>query len=256
MKSHLLRGLLGLALSCFAVSRASAINVKVELALLVDVSGSVSASEYNLQKTGYINAFNNAAIQTLITNSAGEGGIAVAYIEWSGAAQQSTQVNWTVLDSAADAGLFATAIGLTSRAFDGGNTAPGSAINFAVTSITGNGIDSQFQVIDVSGDGVQNGGFTTATARANALAAGIDRINGIAIGGASLQTWYATNIQGGTNSFTLGAPTFATFQNALNTKLTFEITGGNPTTADGGSTALLFSAALGLMAFVRRRKGA
>jgi hypothetical protein len=251
MKSYLLRGILGLALSCFAVSRAAATNVKVELALLVDVSGSVDNTEYNLQKTGYVNAFNNAAIQTLIANT--PGGIAVAYIEWSGSAQQSTLVNWTHLTDATSAGAFATAIAGTARAFSG-QTAPGSAINYAVTSIANNTFTGEKKVIDVSGDGQQNDGFSTSTARNNALAAGIDRINGIAIGAASLQTWYANNIQGGTGSFTLGAESFATFQNALNQKLTFEITGTNPSTPEGGSTVALLTVMLGAIAFFRRRQ--
>ncbi len=64
---------------------AQAAPVALELALLVDVSGSVDATEYNLQKQGYINAFNDAVIQANITSLTG--GIAVTYIEWSGSTQ-------------------------------------------------------------------------------------------------------------------------------------------------------------------------
>ncbi|WP_409559305.1 DUF1194 domain-containing protein, partial [Accumulibacter sp.] len=38
---------------------ANAVPVGLELVLLVDVSGSVDATEYALQKTGYVNAFNS-----------------------------------------------------------------------------------------------------------------------------------------------------------------------------------------------------
>ena len=36
-------------------------TVGLDLSLLVDVSGSVDSTEFNLQKTGYVNAFSNAA---------------------------------------------------------------------------------------------------------------------------------------------------------------------------------------------------
>jgi len=49
--------------------------------LLVDVSGSVDASEYSLQKTGYVNAFKDAAVQDAIAGL--DKGIAVTYAEWT-----------------------------------------------------------------------------------------------------------------------------------------------------------------------------
>ena len=55
-----------IALGAFAAAPAHAIPVSVELALLVDVSGSVSTSEFNLQRTGYVNAFLDAGIQAAI----------------------------------------------------------------------------------------------------------------------------------------------------------------------------------------------
>ncbi len=60
---------------------AQAVPVALELALLVDVSGSVNTTEYGLQKTGYVNAFKDAIIQSNIESLTG--GIAVTYIEWS-----------------------------------------------------------------------------------------------------------------------------------------------------------------------------
>ena len=71
------------AAAMMVAGHAKADAVGLELMLLVDVSGSVNATEYNLQKQGYVDAFNNATVQNAITNSQG-GGIAVTYIEWSG----------------------------------------------------------------------------------------------------------------------------------------------------------------------------
>lgn len=64
-----------LALGMLVANTASATPVSLELLLLVDVSGSISNSEYNLQKNGYADTFRSASIQNLI--EAQEGGIAV-----------------------------------------------------------------------------------------------------------------------------------------------------------------------------------
>ncbi|MBK7422979.1 MAG: DUF1194 domain-containing protein [Propionivibrio sp.] len=47
----------------------SAQLVGLELALLIDVSGSVDATEYNLQRNGYVQAFQSAAVQNAIITS-------------------------------------------------------------------------------------------------------------------------------------------------------------------------------------------
>lgn len=198
--------------------------VGLELALLADVSGSVTTAEYNLQLQGYVQAFQSAAVQNAIIN--GPGSIAVTFIEWSAGTQQSTRVGWTLINSAATANAFAALLNNNTRAFTGGNTAPGSAINFAVPLFASNTFTAPRQVIDVAGDGAENSGANTATARDNALAAGIDTINGLAIlGEAGLQTWYNLNIKGGTNAFVEPAVNFDAFALSLQRKLVWEITG-------------------------------
>lgn len=229
--------------SLFAANAANAVGL--ELALLVDVSGSVDNAEYNLQKGGYIAAFQDPAIHTAIANT--PGGIAVTYIEWSGASQQSQVVLWTLLTDAASSNAFAASIASAVRSFAGA-TAPGSAINYAVPLFFSNRFDGARLLIDISGDGVQNDGANTAAARNAALAAGIDAINGIAIGPASLLAWYNANIVGGTNAFAIGASNFADFQSAIIEKLRREIT-STPTPA----SLALFGLGLVAMGFARRR---
>ncbi len=206
---------------------ASATSVGLELALLTDVSGSVDAAEYALQKGGYVAAFQNPIIHAAVAGISG--GIAVAYYEWSNAGQQVTKVNWFHIFDAASSNAFAAILNASNRSF-ASSTAPGNAINFVrplfgtETGGTSNDFESPRQVIDVSGDGAENDGVSTLAARNAALAAGVDAINGLPIlGEPGLQVWYQNNIQGGGGSFTLPA-TFDTFAATIVTKIGREIT--------------------------------
>jgi Protein of unknown function (DUF1194)/PEP-CTERM motif len=237
---------LGMSALCLALTtQAQAVPVDVELQLLVDVSGSISSSEFTLQRDGYINAFNSTAVQTAISNGA-IGSIAVQLIYWSGSGQQSVAVDWMEIKDSTTAGTFGSTLLSAARPYSG-LTAPGSAINFGVSEFVSNGFEGTLQVIDVSGDGEKNDGASTSAARDAALFAGIDQINGLPIGGTSLETWYQNNIQGGTGSFVIRANDFSVFQAAIEQKLVAEISGNaipEPTTI-----ILLGSGLIGLIAY-------
>ncbi|WP_285671692.1 DUF1194 domain-containing protein [Paralimibaculum aggregatum] len=247
------------ATAMLALPAQAATTVDMELQLLMDISGSVSSSEFTLQRQGYVDAFNDPQVQAAILDTSGGdiGAIAVQFIYWSGAGSQEIAVDWTLIDSAAAASAFASDIAGTSRPFNG-STAPGSAIDFGVPLFASNDFDAAEQVIDVSGDGAQNEGASTSASRDAALAAGIDRINGIYVEGeVGLGAWYDANIKGGTDAFVIAATGFDTFGDALKLKLRSEIQGTTPGQLGDvplPAPAFMLIGGLAGLAFVGRRR--
>ena len=173
-----------LASLVLAPSQVLATSVDLELLLLVDVSGSIDSSEFALQRTGYVNAFNNPSLVTAIQNGS-IGSIAVSLVYWSGTGQQQQAVSWTLINDATSATAFATAVGNAARPYAGGNTALGEALQVGGALFPNNSFEGTRDVIDVSGDGATNTGISSSTGRASALAAGVDTINGLVILGES-----------------------------------------------------------------------
>jgi len=264
--SNFIRATLTAASCCLSVlaistsaHAASLVPVDLELSLLVDVSGSVNATEFDLQKQGYVNAFSNAGLFNDFISKGNLGKIAVNLIYWSGANQQQEVVGWSLIDSVATAQTFASNIGATTRVFNSGSTAIGSALNFAAPKFFNNNFDGARQVIDVSGDGATNDGLDTETARNAALASGVDTINGIIIQGESgLQAFYQNKVIGGINAtgapaFVLTAQSFQDFGAAIDKKIKAEI---KPTSVPEPASivGLLVFGTIGASSMLKRNK--
>ncbi len=191
--------------------------VDLQLALVVDVSGSVDDSEYALQMDGYAAAFENPLLHSAISGGA-TGQIAVNLIQFSSSAAES--IPWTVISNSATSTAFAAEIRAAARLFSGGTNID-SGIELATTLITTNTFSGR-SVIDVSGDGSGASG----AARDAALAAGINTINGIVIsdsGGFLLD--HFTNFVISPDGFVEEAVTFEDFEPSVLRKLQREITG-------------------------------
>jgi len=244
-------GLVVLASLVLAPSQVLATSVDLELLLLVDVSGSIDSSEFALQRTGYVNAFNNPSLVTAIQNGS-IGSIAVSLVYWSGTGQQQQAVSWTLINDATSATAFATAVGNAARPYAGGNTALGEALQVGGALFPNNSFEGTRDVIDVSGDGATNTGISSSTGRASALAAGVDTINGLVILGESgLLAHYQTEVIGGVDPFVIAVSSFDDFGHAIEDKLIGEINGAVPEPL----TIVAVACGLGgLGRYIRRRR--
>jgi len=216
-------------------------SVDLELALGVDVSRSVDASEARLQREGYIQAFRDPEVIRAIKGGM-LGRIAVGYYEWAGFGYAKVVVGWTLIDSDASAKAFADALrgNLPNSAR---RTSISEAIDFAVPWFEGNGFTGTRRVVDISGDGPNNWGDLVTVARDKAVAAGIT-INGLPILNRTgnsfsrynipeLDLYYRDCVIGGPGAFIVVADNFDDFARAVRRKLILEIARMAP--ADGSS---------------------
>lgn len=219
-------------------SAATLLPVDLELSLLVDVSPSVSAPEYDLQIGGYRDAFINLAP---LFDSDEFGTVAINFIQWAGPTKQEESIPWTLVEDGNSALELANAIDEVVRPSGFFGTAPGSAIQFATELFSTNAYDGNYWIIDVSGDGFQNSGISTSAARDSALAAGVTAINGLPILPATfnsgLDDWYEANIQGGEGSFVIAAEGFENFGQAVEQKLNLELSLSASDSPPGSSLA-------------------
>ena len=209
-------------------------NVDLLLVLAADISRSVDAPKFKLQRDGYAAALTNPRVVGAI-QSAPAGRIAICYVEWSGANAQAVVVEWASIGTAAEAQAFAEKIRAAPRLFME-RTAIGAAIDFSVRQFNRSPFKATRRVIDVSGDGTNNVGRDVVAARDQALALGIT-INGLAIlsdtplpfnpqhthppGG--LLKYYEDNVIGGPGAFAIAADSHDAFPSSILNKLIKEI---------------------------------
>ena len=215
---------LGLAAS-MAGAPSAEVPVALELVLVIDASTSIDPFEHVLQRLGLSAAFRDPGVVQAV-ESLGGAGIAVAVLEFAGAAQQSVLVEWVRIAGRADAAALAVAIDAAPERAFGGGTAIGSALATATRLIEDNAYRGTRRVIDVSGDGASNRGQPLDAARTTALAAGIT-VNGLAItrDDADLEHHYRQRVIGGPGAFLMVVDRYQDFAQALQRKLIREIEG-------------------------------
>ena len=223
-----------LAAIVFVGPAIAAEQVDLLLVLASDVSRSVDAAKFKLQRDGYVAAISNPRVIEAI-KSGPHGRIAICFIEWSGVGAQKVVIDWMMIDGAKAAQDFASQLDEAQRSF-ADRTSISGGIDFAMTQLEHAPFQAARRTIDVSGDGTNNSGRDVTAARDEALAQGVT-INGLVIlseqplswnadhtnppGG--LDAYYRNNVTGGPNSFVMVAENFNTFGQAILNKLVAEV---------------------------------
>jgi hypothetical protein len=199
------------------------IPVTLELVLALDSSASVDAKEFELQNAGIALAFKDPEVLKAVDNMK-PFGAAIAVMQWGARGETQIVVPFTHIENARDAKALGFRVGLIRRWMRASATSIATGINDASALIDNNEYEGQRKVIDVSGDGVDNGGIDLDGARVQANRTGIT-INGLAIEAEDkkLTNYYESNVIIGADSFVETANGFEDFARAIKEKLLREL---------------------------------
>ncbi|HEY1475787.1 MAG TPA: DUF1194 domain-containing protein [Pseudolabrys sp.] len=236
---RLLRFVLLLAALSASLPARAAERVDLLLVLAADVSRSVDAEKFKLQREGYAAAVADPRVLDAI-RSGRQGRIAVLFAEWSGLGNQKVVIDWMLIDGPKAAQAFGDRLLESPRSF-ADRTSISGGIDFALAQFAHAPFSSERRTIDVSGDGTNNAGRDVGAARDEALALGIT-INGLVILSATPLPWnpehtnppgglanyYRNNVVGGPGAFVLEATDFNSFGQAIIKKLIAEVADATP----------------------------
>jgi len=229
--------LLALILAAGALAPAPAIaggDVDLLLVLAADVSRSIDAAKFQLQRDGYAAAISDPRVLDTI-KSGHSGRIGLTFVEWSGVGAQHVVIDWTAVGDIASAKDFGDRLLEAPRSF-ADRTSISGAIEFAMDQFTHAPFTSARRIIDVSGDGTNNAGRDVVSTRDDAVAEGVT-INGLVILSENPMSWnpdhtnppggldnyYRNNVIGGTGAFVMVAKDFNSFGQAMIGKLIAEV---------------------------------
>lgn len=214
-------------LAALFISPSVASACGLALLLGVDVSSSISKSEYALQTRGHAAAFRDADVRRQIKAL---GGVAVALFEWSGPQLQQVRVAWTPVRSDAEAEALAARLEHASPPAGRGGTAVGAALQTA-RRLFRIAPECERRVFDISGDGVSNRGPASRPERDKLVADGVT-VNGLAVfspihdvaSGVNPLPFFKRNVIGGPGAFLEVADGVDDYPRAFKKKLLQELT--------------------------------
>src|SRR3984885_14515209 len=208
-------------------------DVDLLLVLAVDVSRSIDATKFQLQREGYAAAVADPHVLEAI-HTGRTGRIGLTFVEWSGVGAQKVVIDWTTIGDTDSAKGFGDRLLEAPRSF-ADRTSISGAIEFAMGQLDKAPYEAARRTIDVSGDGTNNAGRDVAMLRDEAVAKGIT-INGLVILSDNPMSWnpaptnppggldnyYRNNVIGGHGAFVMVAQNFNSSGQAIITKMIAE----------------------------------
>lgn len=211
------------ALLILALAAPAAADCRLALALAVDVSRSVDATDYVIQTDGLAAALEDREVRKAIFGPEGEVALAIYY--WSGTGYQDLVQPWVMLDrpEALDAAIWAVRI--TPRPEAPLATAMGDALRYGA-DLMAEAPPCARNVIDVAGDGRNNEGISVARTYAREDFTGIT-VNGLAVGEheADLVQYFQEELLRGPGAFVEVARHQTDYPQAIRRKLLRELQG-------------------------------
>src|ERR1700731_4773264 len=131
-------------------------NVDLLLVLAVDVSRSIDAAKFQLQREGYAAAVADPHVLEAI-HSGRTGRIGLTFLEWSGVGAQKVGIDWTTIGDTDSAKGFGDRLLEAPRSF-ADRTSISGAIEFAMGQLDKAPFEAARRTIDVSGAGTNNAG--------------------------------------------------------------------------------------------------
>ena len=222
MYGHPLIRLLGLATG-FVTLAAPASACRLALLLAIDVSASVSAREFDLQRNGLAAALTAPEVQAAFLSSPDP--VALSAYEWSGQWNQQVLLDWTMIKGTEDLAAAAAEIVRARRSANGFPTSIGYALGFGSRMLS-DAPHCLRQTIDLSGDGKNNHGFGPRLALKHFPMNDVT-INALAIGGAieldDLMDYFRHEVIQGPGAFVEAASDHGDFERAMRRKLEREV---------------------------------
>ncbi len=200
---------------------------RLALALAMDISTSVDATEDALQRQGLAAALVAPEVTEAFFSSPMP--VALAVYEWSGRTNQRVILNWTMINTETDLLLAASTVQQSVRSDSVSATAMGYALAFGSTLMQ-QAPRCLFQTIDLSGDGSNNDGYGPDSAYRH-FPFENTVVNGLVINAADFEgelfliPFFENNVLHGPGAFLEIANGFEDFERAMRRKLERELKG-------------------------------
>jgi hypothetical protein len=197
--------------------------VAVELVLALDSSASVDKSEFDLELQGLAWALRQPEVMEVV-DSLKPLGAAVAVVQWGGPGDTHVVVPFLHLESGRDAKAMGHLVSLIQRWNWASSTSIATAIQDSLVLLERNAFDGLRLVIDISGDGADNGTADLQAARDLARRRQVT-LNGLPIEAddSTLTNYYRDNVIAGPGAFVETARDFEDFARAVKEKLVREL---------------------------------